>query len=313
MKFIFLVLLSVLFIFGCDKDSGKRVPIKNASKEGRNNGSNGGGISVAAKVSLDGKEKCLNLEDLVLKVKNLKQADFRVYTSDLRLLADNSLTASNKTPHSDIKLQKALIKQSVSSETLPFLKVGFAKDIIKDVPSTFAPFSIVRQENCDLVKAKFLQDSVDQTYKIVKQESDQFRLTLESTNGTNQLYVFTFIPNSRFEFSSIEYDEELTTCNATSNKSKNSEPLFTKYTLTYEWNYDDKNELEISSVFADNFKQLLTKTENKTVISDVPVDFSETMSKTRVTESSHVKIKRDDYERLLNVAAEPKVTTECNK
>lgn len=312
--FWLLTISTFLFFSACAKNTGNRVTIHKASAK---NGSEKGTKSFKplTESNKDSNKKCLNLADLINnKLMSLSQADLRVYTSDLRVLDDSDLSSSNQnTLNKLIWAQSNLVLEKIKGDPdmqLPFIEVDYAKNIISDVPSHLAPFEIKSQSSCLKLEAKFFEGgSVQKNYDIVAAESSEIQLVLKSQDK-RELYIFRLIGEDQMQFISFRVENEREDCD-----NKDSEKEFlTRTIITYEWNYKADKKIEVSTVLADTLQKILTdKKSNNKQNSNLPVDFSNELTKTPVTNTSRINIKADDYRRILNDIRSSKIDTQCRK
>ncbi|MCB9027380.1 MAG: hypothetical protein H6625_13745 [Bdellovibrionaceae bacterium] len=261
-------LSSFLFLSACGKSTGNRTPIRNASAKSGNGGSEkvGSTIKPTFKTNISTKKKCIDLDDLInKKLMELKQADLRVYTSDLRVLEDKTLISSNQNTMSQPAwAQTNLVIEKINGDPslqLPFIEVDYAKNIITKVPSTLAPFNIIEksQKDCLKLEAKFFDgDSIQREYEIVADESSEIQLVLKSQDK-RELYIFRLIGDDQMQFVSFRVEKEREECE----KPDTETEILTRTIITYEWNYKEDKQVEISTVLADTLQKILTDGKSK--------------------------------------------------
>jgi len=287
--------LTVVFLLSaCAGDSGERIPIKRSSDKSSSKSKLTG---ITAK-SGDGKKTCLNIKEVVKKITNLKQSSFRTYISDLRILESNNLNIQNLQPLQDKELQKQFLKNMLAESADSFYLVDYAKNIIKDAPSTLAPFSISEQKNCDAVSAKFFDDSEVKSFKIVQDSMTDFFLHLQS-DDTKENYSFQLVNQNQINFTSLQ----ATQLEVENTGQKSKKDFIARTVSTYEWEYSQEKALILSYQLANTFKEILTK---KTSVNgqpdkesiEVPTEVLEALSKATASDTAKVRISAEDLMRI---------------
>ena len=285
---LILILSFSLFLTACGGDSGERIPIKSGKNA---KGKTKHSIQSKEVIETDKKNKttCFSLPKVISKIKNLNQADFRVYTSDLRLLNSKEISMSTISTSKNIQAQNTLVLNQVKSDNNSSYLVDYAKNIIKDVPSALAPFEIIKQDECSTVTAKFFKNDESKTYQIDKENYTDFFLILSHAES-KEYYIFQLVGENRLDFISFKLQEIETKCK---DKTENKTYL-SRSTLTYEWGYRENKQIELSSVLLSTFKNLLKGSEG------LPQDVENELSKTEPSDTNRIKIKNEDYIRMLN-------------
>ncbi len=296
---MFLKLLSLnlvlVLLAACGGKTGARTSIKNA--DGKDSKQKTRGFK-AVTSNKGTKKQCLNIEDLVNnKIKSLGQADFRVYTSDLRVLSEDDYKTSNTTSDKVVEhAQTNLIIEKANDKNFPFYQVDYAKNIIKDTPSPLAPFKIVKQTECKKVEIKFNENEPSQEYEIVQDEFTEFQLVLRAKG---ELYQFRLLNNGvRLDFVNYFVTNEREVCD----DPKSLKNLLARSTHTYEWNYRDTKKLDISYRVAKIFDDILK---------NLPVDVEKSLSENVESDTARINIKAEDYTRILNHVRKPTNTAKC--
>ena len=326
-KKVIIAILSLFLFVACDgKDSGKRVPIhQDDKKSGSGSGGQGKGVSTKTlSTKEDDGKNCLDIYDLInTQIKKLDNARFRAYTSDLRVLKNlDELDPGNIETIEKIDwAQNNYVLELFREKPEAFLYVGQAKDIGDEVPSDLAPFKFYKgvQKGCQIIEARLDNSLTKQAYKIDSENSNDFQLAIVEPNNS-AMYVFTTYgtkkSKNRLVFQKYTLNQERTDCD----KEDSEEAILTRQVIVYEWNYRRNKKLEMTTVLANSFKEIIEgvekdkkKSQNNKGKSKLPPDFSDTLSKTDKSDTGRVNIYKDDYESILRVLSKPKFTAKCRK
>ncbi|MCB0390855.1 MAG: hypothetical protein KDD58_06185 [Bdellovibrionales bacterium] len=321
LKKLIIIIFSLSFIVSCGEESGKRTPIKREGKNHAAGGGSSGGISTkAVSAPGDNNKKCLDIYDFIQQVKDKGRANFRAYTSDLRVLEKTEPLLSNITTNTSIKwAQKNLVIETAKEKPDSFIYTGFAEDIGENVPSELAPFKFFakKQQGCQKIDAQLFDDTQLNSYTIDANNSNEFQLTLLSLDLT-EMYVFTAYGSEkskdRLVFQAFRPEQERTVCD-----NSDTQTVLTKSIIVYEWNYQRDKKLEMTTVLANTFKDIIDgdlkdpKNKGKSNKSKMPIDLSEDLSKVDNLDSTRLNIYKDDYQRVLNVIRKSNISAECRK
>lgn len=313
MRYI-LLFICAIFIIHCSKDSGQRIPIRRASgQDGQQQPGREFSKLPPLKDNNSGKT-CLNLDRLLNEqIPTQPRSKLLVYTSDLRFLAEDNISGLNLNDHESLKLEAAqsnLVLINLKEDiTLPFIEVDFAQNIYTEVPNRLAPFHIVKksQNNCSTIKAQFFDKNKSVQEYLIGDESNEFQLIIKAKDNS-EVFKFVVIGN-QLQFTSYIIGRERAECD----KSSSEKDYLIRTVINYEWDSSKDNAIEISAVFANSLKNLLSKKTNSSSSHErlIPAEFERSLSANPVTDTLRIKVEKDDYRRILKQILRSQLDLEC--